>query len=60
MQKPPELIAPAPDLAERRGAFLQELRDLLHDFNYVGRIARDQFVAREAKARRDLTDGQTR
>lgn len=55
-----DLIAPAPDLAERRGAFLHELRDILHDFNYVGRIARDQFVAREAKARRELTDGQTR
>lgn len=55
-----DLIAQAPDLAERRGAFLHELRDILHDFNYVGRIARDQFVAREAKARRDVLDGQTR
>ncbi|HET9891279.1 MAG TPA: glycerol-3-phosphate 1-O-acyltransferase [Mycobacterium sp.] len=55
-----DLIAPAPDLAERRGAFLHELRDILHDFDYVGRIARDQFLAREAKARRDLLDGQTR
>ncbi|MGN6337681.1 glycerol-3-phosphate 1-O-acyltransferase [Mycobacterium sp.] len=55
-----DLIAQAPDLAERRGAFLRELRDILHDFNYVGRIARDQFVAREAKARRDVLDGQTR
>ncbi len=53
------LIAPAPDLAERRGAFLHELRDILHDFNYVGQIARDQFVAREDKARRDLLDSQT-
>jgi glycerol-3-phosphate O-acyltransferase len=53
------LIAPAPDLAERRGAFLKVLRDILHDFNYVGQIARDQFVAREDKARRDLLDSQT-
>ncbi|OSC21962.1 glycerol-3-phosphate acyltransferase [Mycobacterium vulneris] len=53
------LIASAPDLADRRGAFLQELRDILQDFNYVGQIARDQFVAREAKARQDLLDSQT-
>ncbi|OBI36276.1 glycerol-3-phosphate 1-O-acyltransferase [Mycobacterium colombiense] len=53
------LIAPAPDLADRRAAFLQELRDILQDFNYVGQIAREQFVAREAKARQDLLDGQT-
>ena len=54
-----DLIAAAPDLADRRGAFLQELRDILQDFNYVGQIARDQFVAREAKARQDLLDSQT-
>ncbi|MEB4211335.1 glycerol-3-phosphate 1-O-acyltransferase [Mycobacterium sp. 94-17] len=54
------LIAPAPDLAERRAAFLRELRDILGDFNYVGQIAREQFVAREAKARQDLLDHQTR
>lgn len=53
-----DLIAPAPDLADRRGAFLRELRDILQDFNYVGQIARDQFVAREARARQDLLDGQ--
>ncbi|KBZ61349.1 glycerol-3-phosphate 1-O-acyltransferase [Mycobacterium colombiense] len=52
------LIAPAPDLADRRAAFLQELRDILQDFNYVGQIARDQFVAREAKARQALLDSQ--
>lgn len=54
-----DLIAAAPDLADRRGAFLQELRDILQDFNYVGQIARDQFLAREAKARQDLLDSQT-
>ena len=41
------LIEPAADLAERRVAFRRELRDILRDFDYVGRIARDQFVARE-------------
>jgi glycerol-3-phosphate O-acyltransferase len=47
------LIAPAADLAERRNAFRRELRDILRDFAYVGQIARNQFVAREAKARHD-------
>jgi glycerol-3-phosphate O-acyltransferase len=46
------LIAPADDLAERRVAFRQELRAILRDFDYVERIARDQFVARESRARR--------
>lgn len=46
------LIAPAADLAERRIAFRQELRDILWDFVYVERIARSHFVAREFKARR--------
>jgi glycerol-3-phosphate O-acyltransferase len=55
-----DLIAPAPDLAERRIAFLRELRDILGDFNYVGGIARDQFVAREAKARQERPDSRTR
>ena len=48
-----DLIAPAPDLAERRSAFRRELRDILRDSNHVGRIARNQFVAREAKARQE-------
>jgi len=47
------LIAPAPDLAERRIAFRRELRDILRDFAYVGQIARNQFLAREVKARHD-------
>jgi glycerol-3-phosphate O-acyltransferase len=54
-----DLIAPAADLAERRIAFLRELRDILRDFGYVGRIARDQFVAREVKARQGRLDSQT-
>jgi glycerol-3-phosphate O-acyltransferase len=33
------------------------LRDVLQDFNYVGQIAREQFVAREARARQDRLDG---
>ncbi|GAB3016220.1 glycerol-3-phosphate 1-O-acyltransferase [Mycobacterium bourgelatii] len=42
-----DLIAPAPDLAERRNAFRRELRSILRDFAYVERIARNQFIARE-------------
>src|SRR5262249_46380038 len=45
------LIGPAADLAERRDAFLRELRDIRQDFDYVEEIARNQFVAREFKAR---------
>ena len=45
------LLAPASDLAERRIAFRRELRDILRDFDYVERIARNHFVAREFKAR---------
>ncbi|OBF08182.1 glycerol-3-phosphate acyltransferase [Mycobacterium sp. ACS4054] len=48
-----DLIAPAADLAERRTAFRAELRDILRDSDYVGRISRDQFVAREARARQE-------
>lgn len=54
-----DLIAPAPDLADRRAAFLHELRAILRDLDYVGRIARDQFVAREFKARQDRLESQT-
>jgi glycerol-3-phosphate O-acyltransferase len=45
------LIAPAADLAERRIAFRRELRNILRDSDYVEKIARTQFVAREFKAR---------
>jgi glycerol-3-phosphate O-acyltransferase len=45
------LIGPAADLAERRSAFRRELRDIRQDFDYVENIARNQFVAREFKAR---------
>ncbi|ORB76107.1 glycerol-3-phosphate 1-O-acyltransferase [Mycobacterium scrofulaceum] len=48
-----DLIAASPDLAERRLAFLRELRDILRDSDYAGRMARNQFVAREARARQE-------
>jgi glycerol-3-phosphate O-acyltransferase len=48
-----KLVAPAGDLAERRVAFRRELRAIVRDCDYVGRIARDQFVAREFKARQE-------
>jgi glycerol-3-phosphate O-acyltransferase len=54
------LIAPAEDLAERRIAFRNELRCILRDFHYVEQIARDQFVAREIKARQGRLDSQPR
>jgi glycerol-3-phosphate O-acyltransferase len=49
--KDQELIAPAPDLSERRVAFRQELRHIMRDFTYVGQIARNRFFERESKAR---------
>ncbi len=39
-----DLLGPGPDLAERRVAFRRELRDIVRDFDYVGQIARNQFV----------------
>ncbi|MBW0020193.1 MAG: glycerol-3-phosphate 1-O-acyltransferase [Mycobacterium sp.] len=41
------LLTPAADLAERRIAFRRELRNILRDFAYVEKVARNQFVARE-------------
>jgi glycerol-3-phosphate O-acyltransferase len=46
-----DLIAPAADVAERRIAFRRELRNVIRDFDHIGRIARDQFVARETKSK---------
>ncbi|MBS4727227.1 glycerol-3-phosphate 1-O-acyltransferase [Mycobacterium sp. SM1] len=46
------LLEPAADLAERRTAFRRELRSIVRDFDHVGQIARQQFVAREIEARR--------
>jgi glycerol-3-phosphate O-acyltransferase len=45
------LMGPAADLTERRTEFRRELRNILRDFDYVEQIARNQFVAREVKAR---------
>jgi glycerol-3-phosphate O-acyltransferase len=47
------LLDPAADLAERRAAFLAELRAVLRDMDKVERIAREQFYEREM-ARRSL------
>lgn len=46
-----DLLAPGPHLTERRIAFRRELRNVQRDLDDVGRIAREQFVAREARAR---------
>ncbi|MCV7103407.1 glycerol-3-phosphate 1-O-acyltransferase [Mycobacterium palustre] len=55
-----DLIGPGPDLAQRRVAFRRELRDILHDFDHVERIAREQFIAREVEARRERLHSQIR
>jgi glycerol-3-phosphate O-acyltransferase len=53
------LMEPAPDLTERRIAFRRELRDILGDFDYLVPIARNQFVAREFKARQERLESRT-
>jgi glycerol-3-phosphate O-acyltransferase len=45
------LLEPAADLAERRAAFLAELRAVLRDMDKVEHIAREQFYAREMERR---------
>jgi glycerol-3-phosphate O-acyltransferase len=45
------LLKPAADLAERRQAFLDELRGILADMEKVEKISRQQFVQREMKRR---------
>ncbi|KUH95812.1 glycerol-3-phosphate 1-O-acyltransferase [Mycobacterium sp. IS-1556] len=45
------LLEPAADLAERRTAFRDELRAILHDMDKVEQIAREQFYAREVERR---------
>lgn len=55
-----DLIAAAPDLDERRNAFRRELRKILRDSDHIGRIARDQFVAREARSRQAHPDSRAR
>jgi len=53
------LIGPGADLTERRVAFRRELRNVLRDSDHIGRLARQQFVAREFKARQDQRDSRT-
>ena len=53
-----DLIAPAADLTQRRIAFRRELQGILRDFDYVEQVARNQFVAREFKARKARSDNQ--
>jgi glycerol-3-phosphate O-acyltransferase len=45
------LLQPAADLAERRTAFLGELRGILDDMDTVEKVSRRQFVARETRRR---------
>jgi glycerol-3-phosphate O-acyltransferase len=46
------LLEPAADLAQRRSAFLAELRAVLHDMDKVEKISRQQFYERELRSRR--------
>jgi glycerol-3-phosphate O-acyltransferase len=47
------LLAPAPDLAERRAAFLAELRAIMRDMDKVELVSFQQFAEREAQRRRE-------
>lgn len=47
-----QLLQDAPDLAERRRAFRGELRRILKDSDHIAGIARREFFARDAEARR--------
>ncbi|MGV0716954.1 glycerol-3-phosphate 1-O-acyltransferase [Mycolicibacterium sp. XJ662] len=42
-----DLLTPAADLEQRRGAFREELRAILRDMDHVEQISRSQFFARE-------------
>ncbi|MBS1696037.1 MAG: glycerol-3-phosphate 1-O-acyltransferase [Actinobacteria bacterium] len=46
------LLDPAADLADRRAAFLAELRGVLEDMNTVEQLSHEQFAARETGLRR--------
>jgi glycerol-3-phosphate O-acyltransferase len=46
------LLTPAPDLGDRRRAFVSELRGILADMDRINMISREQFFEREAAARR--------
>ena len=45
------LLEPAPDLAERRQAFMDELRTILADIDRMGLVSTRQFRERETSAR---------
>ena len=47
------LLENSPDLPARRAAFRGELRRILDDSDRIGRIARREFFAKDAAARRD-------
>ena len=47
------LLTPAADLAERRKAFLREIRGILTDMTHVEQIARDRFFAEERRRHRE-------
>lgn len=47
-----DLLRRAPDLSERRAAFLTEMRDILADMDTVEAASREQFYARERASRR--------
>jgi glycerol-3-phosphate O-acyltransferase len=46
------LLIPAADLSERRTAFRNGLRGVMHDMDKVEQVAREQFYAREMERRR--------
>ncbi len=46
------LLEPAADLADRRSAFLAELRAILADMDTIERISREQFFERESRRTR--------
>ncbi|CAN5347233.1 glycerol-3-phosphate 1-O-acyltransferase [soil metagenome] len=50
------LLKAAPDLAERRVAFLKELRRVLADMDRIDLISRQQFVEREQRSRAVSSD----
>lgn len=47
------LLTAAPDLSERRVAFVRELRAVLADMDRIDEISRRQFVERELRSRRN-------
>jgi len=45
------LLEPSPDLAQRRAAFVTELRGILRDLDRVESVSREQYFEREARRR---------